>query len=517
MPGNLRWLNCVCGRGLFVGVLTLVGVSAVVASSASMAAARGASSEAARPTPAHLIVGKSIVLPAALYTANAPGSPSLITPSGAAAAAKAMWEQWEQALVSSNTRALSQLAVAGSLLSGTIDECALPKGRCVFETVPPPILQLNTIVPLQTEYPLYFLSEILTMRDIDAANGLPVKQAWTELQILTKGSEQAPWRLAFDSGYNLANGATPSMLPFDLAAIGPTGQPGPRELYNPPPKQTPPAPPEQFLPLLAAYWQSFRNTGRAPTATLFVSDGYTSGVGKQFAQRRQGSIYAGHRDTFRFSAAPALGTWQFSAVGGYPLLCGTIRDLETSVPVKGLLVQNADESNYGVPLRTGEYRRIVTTGDHETCVYVKPTGLDAVGNTSYLSNVTGTRVKNAPGVRNAALADVETAYSVLAYEIHQYQTQLRGCLRTHAPLACSSLYATRAEHELARFARRLGTANLPGRAQAQVERLAATARALTKLFEQLANKRPTPMLFREIDTVFAALNRQYHTLIATAS
>ena len=470
-----------------------------------------------RPAPGHLIVGEAIVLPAALFTANPVGSPSLIAPSQAAEAAKAMWEQWEQALVSSNTRALSQLAVPGPLLAGTVDECALPRGRCVFETAPRPIMELHTIVPLQQAYPLFFLSEIRTTQYVDAANGLPVQQPWIELQILTKTSTEAPWQLQFDSGYNGVNGSAPPLLPFDLAAIDPTGQPGPRELYNPPAQQSPPVPVEQFLPLLAGYWQSFKDTGHAPTQSVFVSDGYTSGVGEQLAQQRQGSVYAGHRDTFQLDFEPSAGTWQFSAAGGYPLLCGTIRDLETSIPVKGLLYQNPDESNYGVPLRSGAYRKIVTTADHETCVYVTSRGLDAVGNTVYASDVIGMRVKNAPPTRNAALDDVETAYSVLVYQINQYETKLRACIRAHAALACSSLYANRAEHEFARFERRLGTANLPARVQRQVDQLAATADQLTKLFEQLTNHPPTNTLADEVHTRITTLNHEYRALVAALS
>jgi hypothetical protein len=472
---------------------------------------------ATRPAPGHLIVGEAIVLPAALFRANPVGSPSLIAPSQAAEVAKAMWEQWEQALVSSNTRALSQLAVAGPLLAGTVDECALPRGRCVFETAPRPIMELHTIVPLQQAYPLFFLSEIETMQYVDAANGLPVQQPWIELQILTKASTDAPWRLQFDSGYNGVNGSVPLLLPFDLAAIGPTGEPGPRELYNPLAQQSPPVPVEQFLPLLAGYWQSFKDAGHAPAQSVFVSDGYTSGVGAQLAQQRQGSVYAGHRDTFQFGADPGAGTWQFSAAGGYPLLCGTIRDLETSIPVKGLLYQNPDESNYGIPLRSGEYRKIVTTADHETCIYVTPRGLDAVGNTTYASDVIGMRVKNAPRTSNGALGDVETAYSVLVYQINLYETKLRACVRAHAALACSSLYANRAEHEFARFERRLGTANLPARVQPQLDQLAATADELTKLFEQLTNHPPTNALNNEIHARTTTLNHEYRALVAALS
>jgi hypothetical protein len=194
-----------------------------------------------------------------------------------------------------------------------------------------------------------------------------------------------------------------------------------------------------------------------------------------------------------------------------------VRDRATATPLKGLLHQNSDESNYGVPLQSGDYRKIVTTAEHLTCVYVRPQGLDAVGNTIYTSRVTGVFVKKAPRARNRALNDLETAYSVLAYQLRQYVAKLGVCIRTHAGLACSKLFATRAEHEFALFERRLQTDNLPVRVRSQVGRVDATARSLTKLFEGLTTEPPTVAAALDIRAGISTLDRQFQALVRALS
>lgn len=481
-------------------------VGALVALVVVIEAGPASAAPTARPSPGQLIVGKAITLPAALFEANPPGSPSLITPARAADVAKAMWVQWESALIASNTRAMSQLA-AGPLLTGKINECALPSGECVFEKSVRPIRELHTVVPLQQAYPLYFLSEVSTTQYVNTASGLTSLEPWIELQILVKQTAQASWRLQFDTGYNSGNDSPPTLFTFNVTPDG----------YNPIPTQPTPVPGGRFLPLLAAYWQSFKDKGRAPVPSSFVDDGYTSGVGKQFAEHRTGSVYAGHRDTFRFGVDPQVGRWQFAVGGGFPFICGAVRDIATSEPVGGLLNQSADESNYGIPLRPGEYRRIVTTADHLTCVYARGQALDAVGSNVYTPRVTGVFAHRAPTTQHRALDDFETAFSVLAYQLRQYETKLRACAKTHAVLPCSKLYATRAEHELALFERRVRTDNLPARVQGRVASLTATARSLTSLFGQLKTSRPTVALMRDVDLGFGRLVVQYSAIVRALS
>jgi hypothetical protein len=466
------------GRGLAAAALALLAAASV------------------RPSPAHLIVGRPITLPSALFAAEPAGSPTLVTFTEAGDVERAFWPLWQQALVDADTRALTQLAPAGAMLSGVINQCAGPRGRCTLDTSPPPLNYLRIAVPEQSAYPLYFLAEVQTIRYVDAANGLPVQEPWLELQVLTKASPQAPWQLSFDTGAGGSNGSAAPFVALDATQDG----------YNPVPQKSTVVPADRLLPLLAVYWQSFRETGRPPASTPFVSDGYTTGVGEQIARHRQNSIYAGNRERFHFAPNPAAGVWQFGVHGGYPMMCGTLRDVETIVPLKSLLYQNPDETNYGVSLRPGLYRSITNIGDHETCVVSQAASLDAIGNNDYSSAITGHFVKPGPVPKNRALADVETAYWVLANQVHQYQTQLVACDKSHALASCIKLYASRAALQVAVFQRLIDAYALPQRVAAAKARLIAAAHMLNARFERNAPA-------GQIATAIAQLNARYRSLV----
>lgn len=330
-----------------------------------------------KPSPADLVVGQSIKLPTALYLSG--GSSALISPTQARVVASTMWNLWEQALIASDTRALSQLIAPGPLLKGTIYNCAFPAGSCVDEKTPRVFSSLVPVVPIERAYPLYFLAEFQTTEYVQSTSGLTELEPWTELQILTKSSSTQPWKLSFDTGYNGADGKPAPILPFDQT----------RELYNPAPSAVPPFPANTFLSLLATYWQSYKDIGRPPSADFFLNDGDTSGQGQQLALTPQNSIYAGSVEHYSFSADPGAGAWRFT-VGSYPMECGSVLDTSSNTGIENeLLFQNQDETNFGVPLPPGNYRKITTKTAHETCVFVSDGELDAVGDNTEAFAVTG--------------------------------------------------------------------------------------------------------------------------------
>ena len=250
-----------------------------------------------------------------------------------------MWKAWNSAIDTNDTRALTQLASPGSMLNATIDDCAYPNGLCVIGKPDPPIADMYTIVPPQSSYPLYFLASIRTTGDVTTSSGLNQQEPWMALEILTKATSAASWRLSFDSGYAGTNGGQPAFLPFDLAGPPSTqGQPG--GPFNPTPTNTPPIPVASYLPRLASYWQSFKDTGSAPTNAPFVIGGGADAVGQELAENRQGSVYNGSRQTYHFAWDAGAGVWQFSSVGGFPMECGSVLDESTLTPVSGLLLQN---------------------------------------------------------------------------------------------------------------------------------------------------------------------------------
>jgi len=344
-----------------------------------------------RPSAAQLIVGNPITVPAALFEANPPGSTSLVTPTQATAVATAIWHLWETAQVSGDTRALSQLITPGSLLDSTLYDCVNPVSRCAPETSPRTFSALVPIVPLQTSYPLYFLAEFDTTELVaNSQSGINQWVPWVELQILTKTTPANPWMLSFDSGYDDVNPqVTPPFLPFlqgEPRSANGTWLTG---TYNLPVTSSAPVAPSQFLPLLADYYQSYKDTQEPPASSPFVANGAASEEGQSLATSPQGSVYAGARNGYTFSVDASAGQWEFSVQGGYPMVCGSVFDTSTQTAVSGLLYQNPDETNYGAPLAPGTYRVITTKTDHETCVYTVAGGLDKAGDTADSSSVTG--------------------------------------------------------------------------------------------------------------------------------
>jgi hypothetical protein len=478
----------------------------------SLGAAAGTTASAAAiasgqlPAPGHLIVGGSITLPAALYEANDLGSRALITPTQAQTVESTMWQLWETALVQSDTRALSELITPGPTLEGTINNCGLGSGGCVQETTPRVASAVSVIVPLQESYPIDFLGEVRTTQYVQGDNGLNVWEPWVELQILTKMTATSAWQLSFDTGYDGVNSSVPPLLQFDLKpmllANDESGQ------YNPQPKARSPVPARKFLPLLASYWQGYKDTGYQPRS-LFLVNGYAAAQGQQLATVRQGTLYAGHREYFSFTADPGAGSWEFSSSGGDPFVCGSVLDTATDAASDGYLNQNSDESNYGVPLPPGEYKKITSLAEHQVCVYGAG-DLDEVGNENYTSEVIGQGRSGAAGhaqqdtIRN----DLETAYGVLAYQLLQYTADCKE------PDSCYKSNAGKIASELALFSNRLTNHRYPSSASSDVTSLEQTTNLLTNLFFRMSRDRGARPSLATIQREAITLNEQFDAVIA---
>lgn len=154
--------------------------------------------------------------------------------------------------------------------------------------------------------------------------------------------------------------------------------------YNPPPTTPSVLPASQYLPTLAAYWQSWKTTGHAPTSSLFVDDGGTSGFGAQIAQSPQDQY-----DQYDFHVDPSESQWVFSSAEGEPLVCGTIVDTSKNMANPGALIQNASRTNWGMQLPQGGYYSITSEFIHQTCVLPSGNKLDAYGTEGNFISVKG--------------------------------------------------------------------------------------------------------------------------------
>jgi hypothetical protein len=514
-------------RGPFVGRAFLVGLVASTLAFTMMNAAAfpvGAATagDRAKPSPGHLVVGRSVTLPPTLFEANPLGSRSgiLLTWSQSMDVAKAMWPLWETALVDSDTRALTQLISPGPVLDGTLDTCADPDGKCVEESKPRPIESLTTIVPVQNHYPIYFLAEVRTTADATGLNGLDTWEPWIELQILTKASASSSWKISFDSGLDGPDGASPTLLPFDLVSASTLPQPTPGDI-NVRPNRTPPQPADQYLSLLGSYWQSFVDVGHAPDQSVFVTDGYTSGVGQQLAQFPQGSTYVGHAQQFEFSSSSKDQSWVFSASGGYPLVCGTIDETESdTTSPSSPMFQNSDESNYGTPLAPGYYSQITNKVAHDTCVLVVAGGLDAVGDNEYVIARTGTSVSAPQTAESPAgssegvstISDLETVYGVLRDQLADYVTRLEACAKKEAN-SCSKTYALSASQQFARFSTSLVGLHFPSRLSGEVRTLSSSSVRASRLFSKFGSSRNPHLLAAGVINAITLFDQNYSQLI----
>ena len=349
---------------VLVGTIAAVGIGVVLLSSTAPSG----------PTPEHPIAGKAIVLPPTLYIANPPGSQYLISADDSQTVATVMWHLWENARVHGDTRALTQL-VANPLRTSEVYQCTC--------ALPPPVSPyfIITEVPLQQSYPLYFLSEIVTQYNVSNRS---TPQYGMELQILTKARPSAPWQLSLATGYDEVDGSQPPPLSMNSVPVPPVPPSHISYSYNPPPNGPSLVPASQYLPMLAAYWQTWKTTGSAPANSVFVNDGGTSGFGAEIAQSPQDEY-----DHYNFHVDPKYPQWVFSGDSGQPMVCGTIVDTSKNKANPGALIQNARRTNWGMQLPQGAYYSITSQYIHQTCVAPNGSRLDAYGTEGDFISVKG--------------------------------------------------------------------------------------------------------------------------------
>ncbi|MGC2485453.1 MAG: hypothetical protein WA359_04320 [Acidimicrobiales bacterium] len=384
---------------------------------------------------------------------------------------------------------------------------------------------LEVVVPQQRSYPLYFLASVKTTNLVQNEDGLTQEGPWMDLQILTKASSTAPWQLTFDSGYNAPKGDALPWLPFEFVtkASLPTG----KYAASPTVSTFVPAPQRAVIPIkvsassylsrLASYWQSYKDAGHAPAGNFFLTGGDSSGEGTSLAESREGSIYAGSRNSYMFTFDAKAGTWRFAVGGGYPMVCGSVLDTGTQTPVSGLLYQDSDENNFGAPLQPGSYFKIVTSAEHEVCVYPASggsgkkasIGLSVAGNDVYTADVTGRRAPD-------DLVDLTTGFGVLSGELEQYEKRYNTCAATSSR-SCVKALAQESTQEYATFDTVITTDSFPAKYQGEVGALNTTARKLTGLYESVYEGKGTEKIVSSITAAEKNLVSEYNKLVKSLS
>ncbi|HUC14003.1 MAG TPA: hypothetical protein VMS00_06075 [Acidimicrobiales bacterium] len=340
-----------------VGASVMVSTTAITCAPALHADA----SSGRAPTATNPITGKPLDLPPAMYLANPIDTGRPINPSQAKEVFETFWKEWQSALLENNTAALTQLMVPGPLLLGQIYHCVWPGGGCTLFTKPQPINDVLVAVPsIQNSYPIDFAVEVQTT-DYAGGTGKPVLWPFVELLVLSKAHPASSWALTFEDAYG-AEGHVPPLVP--IASVNG---------YNAPFSGST-VPVGSFLPLLAQYYQSWKDTGKPPAASIFAENGDAYRWGEYFAESPEGNVYRETRQDYDFTVDQVAGKWIFTTADAQPIVCGTLLDTSTNTPVvKGEeLIQNQTRTNWGMQLPPGLYKQVITKTIHPTCITIFP-------------------------------------------------------------------------------------------------------------------------------------------------
>ncbi len=342
----------------------------------------------ARPTSTLISAGQPrtiapLALPPVLFADAPPGSPSLVTPGMAATVARTMWSLRQRALAEGNNDGIRQLDVPGGPLAASdLTACG-----CSRENVPTTYSSLVTLVPTETAYPLDFLAQYQSSIQLQANfNGGSLHRGpWDVIEVLTKADAAASWHVAFATGFSNAH-ASADIVPFH--------PPPGTGAYDDTATIEPPVAVDQLPPLLAAYWQSFKDTGHAPVGTPFLTGSDSSAFGDYLAESPQETKLPGHSQvTFAYSADPSRdGIWSFPVRPGDDLVtCSTVQVVATYRPdgAASTIVQGQDRF-FGAGLAPGRYTKIEETTVHESCILTASNGLAVFGTEGYDTSDVGT-------------------------------------------------------------------------------------------------------------------------------
>jgi hypothetical protein len=328
------------------------------------------------------------ILPSALYTANPPGSPVLVTEAQAARVAKTMWPLLEDALIQKDFPLIDQLVAPGVYRKGVTGQCKGTDLTCIVEPKPHPFKLLGTVVPAQRAYPLDFLTETRTTFPVlatDETTSVP----GIELQIFTKTSRVSSWRVAFDTDYSFLDPKLVLLPPFTMTVRRFRGF-APSEFNARATIPTGVAAP-QLLADLAIDYGSLFNTGTdAPNNPFSVIGGaHQYGQGIEATDKLALGASNIGSEVATFAEDPAAGLWTFT-LSGRVGVCGTVLESTTFTPNPGTsFQQNAERTMLWGQIPPGTYLGVSAQLTRPTCIFWTTAGYDASGNDGYVLKAAG--------------------------------------------------------------------------------------------------------------------------------
>ncbi len=279
----------------------------------------------------------------------------VITQAEAAKVVQDYWGVHEPALVRGD------LSTLGTLATGSA--AAWERGgvacHCISVDAARPLLDAAYFVPRQTRYPAFFLVEAQT-----EYRSVP----WVELLVFTRSAARASWRVTEDSGFGPLPG-----VPVRLGA--PMSDGGGYDTAA-----------EQAIPQaqrerahraagqLAAFWQQVQDSGRVQDSATFVLEGQSLSRVEQIAAHPQDGVQStGLVAHFSFFVGPSDPIYEVAESNGYELACQPVRETVVYTPGAGkVIVQDSARRNWGLLLEPGEYNRVVSRDNWQTCFLVPP-------------------------------------------------------------------------------------------------------------------------------------------------
>jgi hypothetical protein len=258
---------------------------------------------------------------------------------------KELWTVRQDALATLDPNQIAVVDQPGSEAFATdkaFIELAAEGGQNAGPSSRQPDTQDIAISSSTTTYPLALLAEVADATG-DASQEVT-------LMVITKRSATTPWRVEFTTNY-ITKGTFPQYL---------VPTPGATSI---------PFAPATVPAKLAAYWQSWLDDHHAPAGSPFNAGYWTTTLGAQIASNTQGATINDGLNTARIEYRAKYGPWVFGPPGDLPIVCtGIGATVYDDAVGASSMYQDHYRQNWGGLLAPGEYRHIVTTGVHPSCI-----------------------------------------------------------------------------------------------------------------------------------------------------
>jgi hypothetical protein len=323
--------------------------------------------------------------------AGSPEAP-FVTPDEAKAAMTALWNERERANDRRDMTGIDGVTTGSALLAEHYSLAAQVCGcsTWLWTKGPRTIRGLTVFLPRETNYPLYFLAQVLAVR---AGVATPAQGNSTALVLVTREAADQPWRIAmqlWDTGYEAPGTGLPSP---DTDVEG----------YDTLPAGAP-AGAAKWPEMLAAYYRRLKQPGPPPTTAYFMPGPLTTGT--DLALRQQGYNSGGAISHYAFTVANRQ-PWLIGA-GGTELACADVLETATQTPARPntVFVQHDGPGQaWGADLDSGYYSKVIATFEWPVCI-AKLAGdkLDVIGptNGSVPIHNGGVPAKLSPGMTGLA-------------------------------------------------------------------------------------------------------------------